>query len=120
MQTPGGITGIMGLWCGPSGSRVSYACMDTIPLSCKGGWNGMRRLWVFVVLLAMSVVAAGAVTPLDVYLDAADAAYSYTLARTDKLEGATAYVLDMTSQSWRSDKEVNRTLWRHWMVIVKP
>ena len=80
----------------------------------------MRRLLVLVVVLVVSVVASGAVTPLDEYVGAADGAYGYTLVRTDRLEGATAYVLDMTSQTWRSDKEVNRTRWRHWMVIVKP
>jgi PhoPQ-activated pathogenicity-related protein len=26
----------------------------------------------------------------------------------------------MKSQTWRSEKEVNRTLWQHWLTIIVP
>jgi PhoPQ-activated pathogenicity-related protein len=29
-------------------------------------------------------------------------------------------VIDMTSQTWRTEQEVDRTLWRHWLVVAKP
>ncbi|MCO5965368.1 PhoPQ-activated protein PqaA family protein, partial [Sinorhizobium meliloti] len=29
-------------------------------------------------------------------------------------DGYTAHVLDMTSQQWRSAREVDKPLWRHW------
>ncbi|MGH9204377.1 MAG: PhoPQ-activated pathogenicity-related family protein, partial [Vicinamibacterales bacterium] len=30
------------------------------------------------------------------------------------------FVLDMTSQSWRTPAEVDRTQWKHWVTVVKP
>src|SRR5262249_5627159 len=32
----------------------------------------------------------------------------------------TAYVLEMTSQQWRTTKEVDRPIWKHWLSIVRP
>ncbi|MDQ9382915.1 PhoPQ-activated protein PqaA family protein, partial [Escherichia coli] len=34
--------------------------------------------------------------------------------------GATTYVLDMTSQTWRSAAEVQEPVWKHWVTIVVP
>ncbi len=59
-------------------------------------------------------------TALDRYVQAPDASYTYSLVNTIKGEGFTAYVLDMTSQSWRTPEEVDRTLWKHWLTVVKP
>lgn len=59
-------------------------------------------------------------TALDRYVAAPDASYKYELAKTIPGSGYTTFVLDMTSQSWRSAKEVDRTLWKHWVVIIKP
>ena len=59
-------------------------------------------------------------TVLDDYVKKPDANYRYSLKDTIKGKGYTAYVLDMTSQSWRNGLEVDRTLWRHWLTIIKP
>jgi PhoPQ-activated pathogenicity-related protein len=59
-------------------------------------------------------------TALDRYVAAPDPAYTYEIANTIKGEGYTAYYVDMTSQTWRSAREVNRTQWKHWLVIVRP
>jgi PhoPQ-activated pathogenicity-related protein len=59
-------------------------------------------------------------TALDKYVAAADPNYSYRLINTIPGEGHTTYVLEMTSQSWLTSNEVNRTLWKHWMVIIQP
>ncbi len=63
---------------------------------------------------------AGKETPLDRYVKAPDSHYKYELVRTIPGDGYTAYVLDMTSQSWRSPSEVDRTVWKHWLTIIKP
>lgn len=57
---------------------------------------------------------------LDDYVKKPDASYTYSVVSTIESKGYTAYVLDMTSQSWRSEKEVDRTLWKHWVTIIKP
>jgi len=46
--------------------------------------------------------------------------YSYTLLSTTPGTGQTTYILEMTSQSWFTTTEVDRPLWKHWMIIVKP
>lgn len=59
-------------------------------------------------------------TALDRYVREPDAAFQYKLAGKRAAGGLTAYVLDMTSQRWRSPAEVDRTEWKHWLTILKP
>ena len=59
-------------------------------------------------------------TALDRYVAAPDPSYAWRLDHTVKGEGHTTFVLEMTSQSWLTTNEVNRTAWKHWMVVVKP
>jgi len=73
-----------------------------------------------VFLLVVAVQATAQETALDRYVAAPDAVYSWKLARTIKGEGYTTYVLDLTSQTWRSEKDVDRPVWKHWLSIVKP
>ena len=35
-------------------------------------------------------------------------------------EGATATLLEMTSQQWLTEQEVERPLWTHWLTVVRP
>lgn len=72
------------------------------------------------VAAAQSPVAASDQTALDKYVAAPDPSYKYELVSKMPGKGYTAYVLDMTSQTWRKPNEVNRTLWKHWMTIVVP
>ena len=59
-------------------------------------------------------------TALDRYVAAPDPAYHYELVGTIPGRGFTQYVIDMTSQTWLTPKEVDRTVWQHWVRIVKP
>ena len=59
-------------------------------------------------------------TPLDVYVATPDTNYSYSLLNTIPGSGQTTYVLELRSQAWLTTNEVDRTLWKHWLVIVKP
>jgi PhoPQ-activated pathogenicity-related protein len=63
---------------------------------------------------------AAAVTALDRYVKAPDSNYKYELVKTTPGEGFTAYVIDLTSQAWRSPAEVNKPVWKHWLTVVKP
>jgi len=71
-------------------------------------------VWVVVC------ISVGAGTPLDDYVAAADENYRWRLVRTVEEKGYTAYIIDMISQKWRSKEEVNRTIWRHWLTIIRP
>ncbi|MBS1875207.1 MAG: PhoPQ-activated pathogenicity-related family protein [Acidobacteria bacterium] len=72
------------------------------------------------VAQAAAPVKAGKSTALDRYVQAPDSHYKFELAR--KIQGAnyTSYVLDMTSQEWRSESEVNQTIWKHWLIVTVP
>ena len=59
-------------------------------------------------------------TALDDYVAAPDTNFSYHLVGTLATNGATTYVLEMTSQAWLTTNEVDRPLWKHWLTIVKP
>src|SRR5262249_576930 len=59
-------------------------------------------------------------TALDRYVAQPDPNYSYKLIDTIEGDGATAYVLEMVSQKWLTEQEVDRPLWKHWVTIIKP
>lgn len=64
--------------------------------------------------------ASSAATALDRYVAAPDPAYKYDVVSTTPGDGYTATLIDMTSQSWRTPGEVDRTLWKHWVTIIRP
>jgi len=77
-------------------------------------------------LLLLGVLAFGCahrsaeLTALDRYVAEDDPHYTFSLVSSVDGEGVTAHLIDMTSQSWRSEKEVDRPLWRHWVTIAVP
>ena len=78
----------------------------------------------FSVLLLL-LTAAGCAhthhrTALDRYVAQPDPNYTWRLVNTLPGEGYTAFVLEMTSQSWLAPQEVDRTLWKHWLTVIKP
>src|SRR5215467_8710202 len=72
------------------------------------------------LLLFAGVSAYAAETALDRYVKQPDPSYRYELVRTTPGEGYATYVIELTSQTWRKESEVNRTVWKHWLTIVKP
>src|SRR5882762_427702 len=59
-------------------------------------------------------------TALDEYVYAPDTNYSFHVITNTPGKDYTAFLLEMTSQSWLTTNEVNRTLWKHWLTVVKP
>jgi PhoPQ-activated pathogenicity-related protein len=79
--------------------------------------------WFWALLLAAALTASPAAaqpTAVDRYVAKPDPAYGWKLVRTIPGEGVTTYVLELTSQTWRSAAEVDRPVWKHWLTIVKP
>jgi len=83
---------------------------------------------VFLLLLLPACAAGGPprpivrddATPLDQYVAAADPAYAWEPVRDLQGEGCVAHVLKMTSQTWLTPADVDRTVWWHWLTIVEP
>jgi PhoPQ-activated pathogenicity-related protein len=80
------------------------------------------RTRLFGVLAAFSFVlgAVSKETALDRYVHAPDASYKWELVATIPGDGFKAYVLDLTSQTWKPPVEPDRTVWKHWLTIFVP
>src|SRR5436190_10531219 len=76
-------------------------------------------LWL-VVPLAVGSAASVKETALDRYIAKPDPSYAWRLANTIPGEGYKGYVLELTSQTWRTEAEVDRRVWKHWLTLVKP
>ena len=60
-------------------------------------------------------------TALDRYVTAPDPSFTWKVVRDVPAgEGLTATLLDMTSQRWLTEQEVERPLWTHWLTVVRP
>ena len=82
-------------------------------------------LKVFQAILVAALVLTGPSawaqpTALERYVARPEPAYGWRLMRTVPGAGATTYVLELTSQTWRSAAEVDKPVWKHWLTIVKP
>ena len=75
---------------------------------------------LLICLFLTRILTAEEQTALDRYVASPDQSYKFEVAKTLSGDGYTAYVLDMTSQTWRSAAEVDRPEWRHWVTIIKP
>jgi PhoPQ-activated pathogenicity-related protein len=85
----------------------------------------MVPLRILGPLFACAVlVMAQANTPssLDRYVHARDDVYGWKLVSTltDPSDGLRTHVLELTSQRWRSEKDVDKPVWKHWLTIVEP
>ncbi|MGO9199494.1 MAG: PhoPQ-activated protein PqaA family protein, partial [Limisphaerales bacterium] len=107
-------------------------CLKTV------GTGGVRPLVVAAVGLALAACSplqreaapqpqgAGgsqpsrARTALDEYVAAPDTNYSFRLIESVPGKQETTFILEMTSQAWLTTNEVNRPLWKHWLVVVRP
>jgi PhoPQ-activated pathogenicity-related protein len=63
---------------------------------------------------------SGMETEADDYIAKPDSSYAWKLIKTGKGPGFTAYLVDLTSQTWRTTEEVNRPLWKHWLIVIRP
>ncbi len=78
----------------------------------------MRSFHIVVLLTAVSLSAQE--TALDRYVRQPDPAYKWSVAAVLPGRGVTAYVLEVRSQEWLTPAEVDRTEWKHWVVVHKP
>jgi len=87
----------------------------------------IRPCLVLVVCFCISPLVAAESSPtaersnaLGRYVAEPDDAYAWELVHRSNEHGATTYIVNMTSQKWLTESEVDRTLWQHSLVIVKP
>lgn len=59
-------------------------------------------------------------TALDKYVATPDSHYGYELVKTAQEKGCTVFFIEMTSQAWLTTNEVDRPVWTHHLILVRP
>lgn len=83
-------------------------------------WQALAMAMAMAALIMAGGPAHAQPTALDRYVAKPDPAYGWRLVSTVLSPDATTYVLELTSQTWRSAHEVDRPVWKHWLTITKP
>ncbi|MFN7946284.1 MAG: PhoPQ-activated pathogenicity-related family protein [Blastocatellia bacterium] len=82
------------------------------------------HLLLFAVFIVLSLTGLAQSpqkeTALDRYIAQKDSVYGWRLVSTIDGQGCKGYVLELTSQTWRTAADVDRPVWKHWLTIVKP
>ena len=94
-----------------------------VPPGTRAGW--LLLVWMLgMVSLAVGGAEHGRAeeeqTVLDRYIAEPDTEYGWRIVGRYPSADETTFVLELTSQSWRSGDEVDRPVWKHWLVIVRP
>lgn len=75
------------------------------------------RYLVLLLLITPGVIYASA---LHDYVAKPDANYAWRIVAQEPFSQGTRFVLHMVSQAWLTDRDVGRTIWRHWLVLNVP
>ncbi len=57
---------------------------------------------------------------LDRYIARPTPEYSFEVVQTLDASGYRSHVVSMISQQWRSRREVDNPMWKHWLTIIEP
>ena len=79
-----------------------------------------RKVLGLVVWFCAASVSWAGETALDRYVAKPDPTYSWKVAKELPGNPVTQYFVDLKSQTWRTTKDVDRTVWQHWLIVVKP
>ena len=85
----------------------------------------MRSVYSFpavktILLLLTALVCNAQQTALDRYVAKKDDVFGWKLISKTKTNTHSTYVLELTSQSWRTATDVDKPVWKHWLTITKP
>ncbi|WP_297692086.1 PhoPQ-activated protein PqaA family protein [Phenylobacterium sp.] len=72
------------------------------------------------VLLASAPALANPRNALDAYVAKPDPAFGWKVVKQLSGPGYHAAVLDLASQSWLTPKQVDHTVWHHWLTVIVP
>jgi PhoPQ-activated pathogenicity-related protein len=75
---------------------------------------------VALILVLAPLSAPAEETALDRYIAKSDPVFAWKLLDTIPGPGHKSFVLELTSQTWRTEADVDRPVWTHWLTIIKP
>ncbi|MBI2825266.1 MAG: hypothetical protein HYX69_11330 [Planctomycetia bacterium] len=107
---------------------ATFPIAPSLPPVNPGGGADIVRLKARVEDIAGNAGSAATTVTIDTatstalkdYVQKDDGQFAYSKNTTVTGPGYTAYVMDMTSQQWRSPTESSRSIWQHWVTIVVP
>ena len=87
-----------------------------------------KRIVLWLVTLLVTLTTAEMLmakelrrkTALDRYIAEPDDSYQWKVISSSSADGMTNVVVDLISQTWRTEQEVNRPAWQHWLTISIP
>ena len=83
--------------------------------------RNVRILLAFVAALAIwQGTAEAGETALDRYVAKPDPTYSWKIASEVEKDGLKQLMVLLRSQTWRTKDDVDRVVWEHWLIVVKP
>lgn len=97
--------------------RLLTACLV---VALGGGWVMSVRPGGAALAQQAASTARASATALDRYVAAPDPSFAWSVSKTLPADGATATLIDLTSQRWLTEQEVEQPLWKHWLVVVTP
>ncbi|MBL9123786.1 MAG: PhoPQ-activated pathogenicity-related family protein [Planctomycetaceae bacterium] len=59
-------------------------------------------------------------TALDRYVAKPDPSYAWKVVKVTPGDGYKVFAIHLTSQTWRTTADVDRTVWEHWLLVVRP
>ncbi|MBM4076818.1 MAG: PhoPQ-activated pathogenicity, partial [Planctomycetes bacterium] len=83
-------------------------------------WISLLSFATLLQVVHSDDIPAGSRTALDDYIAKSDSTFSWRLASTKEADDHTLFAIELTSQTWRKPEEVNRTVWKHWLMVVRP
>jgi PhoPQ-activated pathogenicity-related protein len=73
-----------------------------------------------LALLAFGQSPLPAETELDRYVRKPDDSYAWQIVSQQESRGMKTFVVDMVSQTWRTEADVDRPPWQHWVTVAVP
>ncbi|MGZ6020513.1 MAG: PhoPQ-activated protein PqaA family protein, partial [Phenylobacterium sp.] len=83
-------------------------------------WKLLGGVAAAVALAAAPAVLANPKNALDAYVARPDPAFAWKVVGQVSGDGYHGAVLEMTSQTWLTEKEVDKPLWKHWLTVIVP
>ena len=75
-----------------------------------------RRTLLLSSFFVLCYSAIAGETALDRYVKKPDSTYKWNAVGSRVVSGVTVSTLEMTSQTWRSEKDVDKPVWKHFIL----
>ncbi len=83
--------------------------------------TSLKAICTAMTALVIGAHIAGEIrNPIEAYVHTADSAFEWQVTETIQEDEFETVLIDMTSQRWLTEVEVNRPLWQHRLVLTVP